>query len=157
MLKVKFSRSLLPIIYNYLVPRIKAKWGLEKGIEVLKEFGKTLMKDILRYWMPSGKKITKIIKNAYKFIFFIEPYKIEEFKKERPRRWVIYDKNCPLCWEGTEDPDVHFCIALAGAVEQLLNTYHELEPNSYPLVTVRTLTSKSHGDKECSHEVIEVL
>ncbi|NVM54905.1 MAG: hypothetical protein HWN66_14470 [Candidatus Helarchaeota archaeon] len=157
MLKVKFSRSILPIIYNYLVPRIKEKWGLEKGVEVLKNFGKRTMKDILAYWMPKGKTIPKILQTTYKFIFFIDLHKIKEFKKEKPRRWIIYDTKCPLCWEGTEEPEIHFCIALAGAVEELLNTCHELGYKKFPKVTVETLTSKARGDKLCSHEIKELL
>ncbi len=156
MLKVKFSRSLLPIIYNYLVPRIKQKWGLTEGSEILKNFGKTLMKDVLKYWMPKGSTVPKLIFNAYKFIFYEKLYKIEEFTKEKPRKWIIYDKKCPLCWEGTEVTDFDFCIALAGAIEELLNTFHELGYKNIPKVLVQTLTSKARGSEICTHEITEI-
>jgi len=157
MLKVKFSRSFLPIIYNYLVPRIKAKWGIEKGMEVLKNFGKRVMKDILVYWMPKGKTIPTVLQNMYKFIFYVKLYVIKDFLDEKPRRWLIQDNSCPLCWEGTEELDIHFCVAMAGAIEELLNTFHEFGYTNIPRVTVKTLSSKAHGDPICTHEIKEVI
>ncbi len=157
MLKVKFSRSLLPIIYNYLVPRIKAKWGLEKGIEVLRNFGKRVIKDILVYWLPKGRTIPALVQNMYKFIFYIKIHKIKEFPNETPRRWLVYDNKCPLCWEGTEEEDIHFCVAMAGAIEELLNNFHEFGYKDIPRVSVDTLTSRAHGEDICTHEIKEVL
>jgi CRISPR/Cas system-associated protein Cas10 (large subunit of type III CRISPR-Cas system) len=157
MLKVKFSRALLPIIYNYLVPKIKEKWGLEQGIERLKDFGRKLMNDILSYWIPRGKTVPEVIQKVYEFIFYRKLDDVKEFKNEKPRRWIVYDKKCPLCWEGTEVPEIHFCVALAGAIESLLNKLHELGYKNIPKAVVNTLTSKARGDPICSHEIIEVL
>ena len=157
MLKEKFSRSLLPIIYGYLVPMIKEKWGIEKGIEVLKNFGKQLMHDLLMYWTPKGKSVKKALQETYKFVFFTKLKKIEEFAKEKPRRWIVYDEHCPLCWEGVEETDIHYCIALAGAIEEIMNNLNEKGRENIPKVTVRTLTSKALGNDICSHEIIEVI
>ncbi|MFX0133517.1 MAG: hypothetical protein ACFFDN_07735 [Candidatus Hodarchaeota archaeon] len=157
MLKEKFSRSLLPIIYGYLMPMIKEKWGMEEGTEKLKEFGKEVMRDLLLYWTPKGNTIQKILRDVYKFIFYIKIHKIKEFKKETPRRWIVYDKECPLCWEGVEETEIHYCIAIAGAAEELLNTLHERGYKEIPRVKVKTLTSKARGDKLCSHEITEII
>ena len=98
----------------------------------------------------------QFLDSTYRFIFYVKLFKVKEIKKATLRKWIIYDNKCPLCWEDTEEPDIHFCIALAGAVEELLNTLHELGYKKIPRVTVDTLTSKAHGDRICSHEITEV-
>lgn len=158
MLKVKFSRSILPIIYGYLMPMIKEKWGIEKGIEVLREFGKRVMTDLLLYWTPKGNTVIKVLKETYKFVFYINVYKIKEFKNERPQRWLVYDTQCPLCWEGVQETDIHYCLAFSAAIEELLNNLHRRKGKykNIPEVKVNTLTSKARGDKLCTHEIIEI-
>ncbi|MHA1378258.1 MAG: hypothetical protein ACTSRG_07735 [Candidatus Helarchaeota archaeon] len=156
MLKEKYSRSILPIIYGYLVPKIKEKYGIEKAIEVLKNFGKRVLVDVLEYWKPKNSSLPKILQEVYKFIFYIKLKKIKPIK-ETPRKWIIYDDKCPLCWEGVEETDIHYCIAIAGAVEGLLNKLNELGYKKIPRVKVNTLTSKARGDKICTHEIVEVV
>ncbi len=157
MLEVRWSRSLLPIIYGYIMPMIKEKWGVEKGTEKLKEFGRRVMEDMLIHWTPKGDTIKKVLKDTYKTHFFIKLYKIKEFKKETPRKWFIYDNKCILCWEGVEETEIHYCVALGGAMEFLLNSLNQTGYKKIPKVVVNTIASKARGDKLCTHEVIEVL
>ncbi len=155
MLKVKFSRSILPIIYGYLMPMIKERWGVEKGIVKLREFGKRVMDDLLMYWTPKGNSIKDVLKDTYKTHFNIKIHKFKELKGT-PRKWLVYDDQCPLCWEGVEETEIHYCIALAEAIEALLNTLNQRGYKNIPQVKVNTLTSKARGDKLCTHEIVEV-
>jgi len=157
LVKVKFSRSILPIIYAHLMPKIKEKWGLEKGIEKLRDFGKRVMEDLLLYWTPKGNTISKVLKDTYKSHFYSKLYKVKELKKDKPKIWFIYDKNCPLCWEGVEETEIHYCVTFAAAVETLLNTLHERGYKKIPKVKVDTVTSKARGDELCTHQINELL
>ncbi|MFX0133515.1 MAG: hypothetical protein ACFFDN_07725 [Candidatus Hodarchaeota archaeon] len=157
MLKVKFSRSILPIIYAHLMPKIKEKWGLEKGVEKLRAFGKRVMDDLLLYWTPKGDTVSKVCKDTYKTHFYIKLYKVKQLKKQRPRLWFLYDKTCPLCWEGVEETEIHYCVAYAAAVERLLNTLNQRGYKKIPQVKVNTITSKACGDELCTHEITEII
>ena len=156
MLKEKYSRSILPIIYGYLVPKIKEKYGIEGAIRKLRDFGYNVIKDLLQYWKPKKGSLEQVVQETYKFNFFIKLKKIKKIKGT-PRKWIIYDDKCPLCWEGVEETEIHYCVALGGAVEYLLNALHDQGYNKIPKVKVITLSSKARGDEICSHEIVEVL
>ncbi|MHA1298835.1 MAG: hypothetical protein ACTSO9_05265, partial [Candidatus Helarchaeota archaeon] len=113
--------------------------------------------DLLKYWKPKKDTIPSIMNEVYKFIFYAKLKQIKYFKKETPRRWIVYDDKCPLCWEGVEETDIHYCVALAGAIEGLLNKLNQSGYKKIPKVIVNTLTSKARGDKICSHEIVEVI
>ena len=150
MLKEKYSRSILPIIYGYLVPKIKEKYGIEGAIEKLRDFGMRVMEDLLKYWKPKKGSVSQVMKETYPFLFYSKIKKIEEVKGS-PRKWILHDEHCPLCWEGIEETEIHYCVAFAGAIECLYNSLHNLGYKKIPKVRVNTISSKARGSEICNN------
>lgn len=157
LLNTKFSRSILPIIYAQLMPMIKDKWGIEQGKEVLRDFGRRVVRGLLRYWKPKSKTVPSIVQEIYKFLFGIKSVKVKVIKEHgKIVKWIFTDKECPLCWTGIEEEEIHYCIALSGAIEELFNTLPRDIKSKYrklPFVSATTVQSKAFGAKNCVHEI----
>lgn len=158
LLNSKFSRSILPIIYAQLMPMIKDKWGTEQGKEVLRDFGRRVIRGIMRYWKPKSKNVPGIIKEVYKFLFGIKSVKAQTIKRgKKIQKWIMTDKECPLCWTGIEEEEIHYCVALSGAIEELFNTLPRTgKYKKLPFVTATTIESKAFGANRCVHEIAPV-
>ena len=138
-----------------MVPKILQKYQDEdKTREVLKEFGKRLGAQLLRFWVPKKKDIKGILKETYRFFL---KRKLKKFI-EKDNEWVMVDSDCIMCWEGIEEfGNIHYCTPMSGVLEEFINTLRKKSKFSHlPKIKCETIESKAHGDDMCRHKLTVV-
>jgi hypothetical protein len=109
-------------------------------------------------WKPKSRTLLKLTKELLGMIWggdiILKVIQRDELK--RPILVQFIDKDCKLCKSGEEVLEVkgvHYCSAVSGFVEYLLNYMAQQGTMKlkYKSADVRTTSSKGNGDKQCIH------
>ncbi|MHA1130391.1 MAG: hypothetical protein ACTSQI_05540 [Candidatus Helarchaeota archaeon] len=145
-----------PELVNFLIAR-RTPQEAEKDLH---DISSGICESLLKIWKPKSRKVVGLIKELLKVIWKGKlKYKIlERTSDKRPLTVEFIDVDCKLCkseGEILEAEGIHYCAAVAGFIEYLLNFMAEqgtMQLN-YKSVVVKTISSKANGDDRCAHLV----
>ena len=143
----------LPEVVGFLVSRR----GPEQAEEDLRDIGNTILKRILMVWSPKNTKPFKVFKELMHKFFGNKKLKgkVEERIDGMPSKIIVRDYNCPLCpskkVEELEVSEIHYCIAISGFLEGILNHLVEYKVVPFTKAKCNTVASVGSGDKYCEH------
>jgi len=152
-----FLSRVVTYFYGQLVPKLMEKYNDEHKIEdILKIFGKRLITRFFDYWTPKSKGVKKILEETYRIIFRRKVKRV--IVVEKNKKWILVDSSCILCGNGPEAfNEMHYCTLMAGLLEGGINHLREKPGFEYlPKIKVETISSKTHGSKDCRHEIVVV-
>lgn len=153
------AKGLLMVV-KYALPDvigfILSKRGPEQAEKDLRDIGKTIAERILMVWKPKNPRNIVEVLNEIKQKFFsgkkVRGEVLKQFGKV-PSTILIHEKDCPVCpekrREEVEVSQVHYCSAIAGFTETLLNHLASSKLTVYTSASVKTVASVGSGDKEC--------
>lgn len=134
----------------------------EEAEKDLRDISKRLCVSLLEIWEPKSRTVTGLIRELLKVIWGGKiKYKILERtpdKHKNPYKVKFIDKDCKICkseQEVLEAEGIHYCAAVTGFIEFLLNYMAEKGTMklAYKYVIGESLSSKASGGKTCSHLV----
>jgi predicted hydrocarbon binding protein len=148
-------RRALPEVIGFLVN----KRGPEQAERDLRDIGNIIAQRMLMVWSPKTPKPFQIIKDLMRIFLGNKKLKgkIVERAKGQPLKIVIRDYDCPLCpelkKEALEVSVIHYCVAVSGFVESVLNHLIEHKVAPYTKAKCNTVKSVGSGDKFCEHVI----
>ena len=157
LLKMSFLSGVITDFYVQLVPKLMEKYNDEQKVaDILKTFGRRLIIRFQAYWTPKSNGLTSILKETYRVIMRRSVRRVIE--EEQGRKWSMVDSDCMLCGKGAKRfENLHYCTVMSGIIEGGINNLRKKKEFEYlPKVTAETISSKSHGDKVCKHEITTV-
>ncbi|MHA1267372.1 MAG: hypothetical protein ACTSRS_19190 [Candidatus Helarchaeota archaeon] len=144
--------------YPELVNFLLQKTSPEEAETHLRDVGSRVCKGLLEIWQPKSRTVVGLIKELLKIIWNGKmKYRImERTATKEPRIVQFIDRDCKLCKseeEMLEVEGIHYCAAVSGFIETLLNhmARQGLMKLPYKSATTRTISSVGSGDKNCIH------
>jgi hypothetical protein len=149
----------LLMVVKYALPDVIGfilnKRGPEQAEKDLRDIGKTIAERMLMVWKPKSTNPVEILNEVKKKFFSgkkVRGQVLERFGKA-PSKILIHEKDCPVCpekrGEEVEISQIHYCSAIAGFTETLLNTLASTKQTQYTKASCKTVASVGSGDKEC--------
>jgi len=145
---VKYS---LPDVMGFILK----KRGPEQAEKDLRDIGKTIAERILMVWKPKSTNPVEVLNEIKKKFFSGKKVRgevLERFGKA-PSKILIHEKDCPVCpeekGEELEVSQVHYCSAISGFTEALLNYLVSTKQTLYTKASCKTVASVGSGDKDC--------
>lgn len=145
---VKYS---LPDVMGFILK----KRGPEQAGKDLRDIGKTIAERILMVWEPKSTEPVEVLNEIKKKFFSGKKVRgeiLERFGKA-PSKILIHERDCPVCpekkGEELEVSQLHYCSAIAGFTEALLNHLVGTRQTLYSKAICTTVASVGSGDKEC--------
>lgn len=130
----------------------------EQAEEDLRDIATRICKKLLEVWKPKSRTVLGLVKELLRLIWGGDmTFKvIQHDGRKRPLLVQLIDKNCRLCKSGEEVLEVsgiHYCAAVSGFIEYLLNYTAQKGTMKlkYKSVDVRTISSKGSGGTQCIH------
>ena len=152
--RVLVAQMTYPDLVNFLLQHHSP----EQAEEDLRDIAQRICKKLLEVWKPKSRTLLKLTKELLGMIWggdiILKVIQRDELK--RPILVQFIDKDCKLCKSGEEVLEVkgvHYCSAVSGFVEYLLNYMAQQGTMKlkYKSADVRTTSSKGNGDKQCIH------
>jgi len=145
---MKVHNTLFTTFYVQIVSLMKEKYGIQGAIDALRQIGEGVATTLYKFIRPvKTNSLTTLIEFIVGFSFY---YPVEI--KKTDFGLMVYDKNCPICWEGVMEKDIPYCCIIDGFLEKYIALVHE-ENDAIPLVQSRVVKSKATGEKFCQHQV----
>jgi len=152
--RVLVAQMTYPDLVNFLLQYHSP----EQAEEDLRDIANRICKKLLEMWKPKSTTLLNLTRELLGLIWGgnIILKVIQRDDQKRPILVQFIDKDCKLCKSGEEVLEVkglHYCSAVSGFVEYLLN--HMAQQGTMKLkfksADVRTTSSKGSGDKQCIH------
>ena len=144
----KVHNTLFTTFYVQIVSLMKEKYGVQGAIDALRQIGEGVATTLFKYIRPiKTNSLEALIQYIVGFAFY---YPVEI--KKNDFGLMVYDKNCPICWEGVQEKDIPYCCIIDGFIEKYVALVHE-ENNAIPLIIARAVKSKATGEKSCQHQI----
>lgn len=146
---------------KYALPDVMAFLISERGVvqaeKDLLAIGKMTAERMLIIWKPRNSNPIKLLKEIKKGFFkkTKEPKgKILERFGGAPSKILIRDRDCPVCpekgaGEEVEVSQIHYCTAISGFVEAVLNYLIQNKLAPYTQASCKTVASVGSGHKYC--------
>jgi hypothetical protein len=152
--RVLVAQMTYPDLVNFLLQYHSP----EQAEEDLRDISTRICKKLLELWKPKSTTVVSLIKELLTLIWGgnIIAKIIQRDEQKRPLLVQFIDKDCKLCKSGEElleAKGIHYCSAVSGFVEFLLNYMAQQGTMKlkYKSADVRTTSSKGSGDKQCIH------
>jgi len=152
--RVLVAQMTYPDLVNFLLHHRTP----EQAEEDLRDISMRICKKLLELWKPKSRKVLNLIKELLRLIWGGNMiFKVIQYDdRKRPLLVQFIDKDCKICKSGEEVLEVskiHYCSAISGFVEYLLNYMAQQGTMKlkYKSADVRTTSSKGNGDKQCIH------
>lgn len=143
----------LPDVIAFLI----SKRGTEQAEKDLIDIGKMIAERMLIIWKPQNNDPIKLLKEIKKKFFkkTKEPKgKVLEKYRDGPSKILIRDRDCPVCpekgkGEEVEVSEIHYCTAISGFVEAVLNYLIRNKLAPYTQASCKTIASVGSGHDAC--------
>jgi predicted hydrocarbon binding protein len=146
--EMKVHNTLFTVFYVQIVSMMKEKYGTQGAIDALRQIGEGVATTLYNYIRPiKTNSLAALISYIVDFAFYY-PVLIKKIDDGL----MVYDKNCPICWEGVIEKDIPYCCIVDGFLEKYIAMTHE-ENSEIPIVEVHVVKSKATGEKYCQHKV----
>lgn len=147
--------------YPELVNFLNQHGGPESAELHLRDVGAKTCRSLLKVWKPKSRTVIGLIKELLKIIWNGKmDYKVlERTEEKRPLLVEFTDRDCKLCKSEEEVLEVeglHYCSAVSGFIEELLNYMAKKGSMKlkYKAIQAETVSSVGSGDKKCRHVVM---
>lgn len=144
--------------YPELVNFLTQHRGGKDAEQDLRDVGANTCKGLLKVWKPKSRSVISLIKELLKVIWNgkMGHKVLKRTSDKRPLLVEFIDKDCKLCKSEEEVLEVeglHYCAAVSGFMEELLNYMANKGTMKLPYKTaqVETVSSIGSGDNKCSH------
>jgi len=154
LLNMSFSANVVTDFYAQLIPKLMNKYDDEQKVaEILKDFGRRLIKRFYDYWTPQSTEFKEILKETYKMLMKKRLRIIDTVIENK--KWIVIDSNCILCGSGGKPfGNFHYCILIGALLENGINYLRVKEGFEHlPKIKAETISSKTNGDSACRHEI----
>ena len=144
--------------YPELVNFLTQHRGVAEAERDLRDVGAKTCRGLLKLWKPKSRSVINLMKELLKVIWNgrMGHKVLERDSEKRPLLVEFIDKDCKLCKSEEEVLEVeglHYCAAVSGFMEELLNHMAKkgVMKLAYKSCQVETHQSIGSGDKKCSH------
>ncbi|TFG06013.1 MAG: hypothetical protein EU536_00285 [Promethearchaeota archaeon] len=152
--RVLVAQMTYPELVNFLLQHGSPK----EAEEHLRDVGRNVCRSLLTQWAPKSRSVIGLIKELLKIIWNGKmDYKIRERTSNNyPSVVEFIDTDCKLCKseeETLEVEELHYCAAVSGFIEALLNhmALQGVMKLPYQIAEVQTISSIGSGQKKCIH------
>lgn len=147
------AKRALPEVVGYIVN----KRGPKQAEQDLRDIGAHIAERMLMVWVPNNFKPIQLVKEAMRIFFGNKKIKskVLERIKGKPSKIVIRDYDCPICPETKKEEleitEIHYCIAISGFIEALINQLIKNRVVPFTKVKCKTIASVGSGNLYCEH------